>query len=92
MDNLDGLNPKKDLHDTYVVVEPKLGIPLEHCIRAMGSLVVGERISPVYPSDVQLFRGMVMPLFWLEYVRKFSELLVFHPIFIAAPERVNSDD
>jgi scavenger receptor class B protein 1 len=64
-----GLNASRELHSSYAVVQPTLGIPLEQAARSQSNLVVHD-ISG-FKNDFMKFKNMVLPIFWLEYVSYF---------------------
>lgn len=66
-DKLTGLFPNRTLHDSYIIVEPKLGIPLDQCARSQSNLVVGE-IHSVYSESIRRFSNTIIPMFWIEIV------------------------
>lgn len=67
-EKFEGLNPQKELHESFLIVEPKMGVPAEQVARTQINLAVSNELHGVYSDDIKKFNGMILPLFWLEYV------------------------
>ncbi|XP_077289013.1 scavenger receptor class B member 1-like [Arctopsyche grandis] len=65
IENITGMEPNFLKHTSYVIVEPLTGTPLESCARSQSNLVM--RKMSGFSSDIQLFSGMTLPMFWAEY-------------------------
>lgn len=66
LEQIDGLNPQKELHESYLKIQPKTGIPLEALVRLQVNLKVSKspkiRIMSKLPN-------MILPIMWIEEVR-----------------------
>lgn len=60
-----GLTPNENLHESYAIVEPITGVPLEQVARSQSNVVV--RNMRGFAERVQMFSDTVIPMFWLEY-------------------------
>lgn len=60
---VEGLNPQKELHETYFKIQPKLGVPVEGKVRVQLNLRV-EHAPAVQATEK--FRDFVFPIMWLE--------------------------
>jgi hypothetical protein len=67
-DYLEGFNPQKDDHESFITIEPTMAVPFDQCARSQSNLVV-EKLSG-YPKELVKFSEKIVPLFWVEYVRK----------------------
>ncbi|XP_030384903.1 lysosome membrane protein 2 isoform X2 [Scaptodrosophila lebanonensis] len=63
LNEVEGLEPRREKHETYFKIQPKLGVPLEGKVRIQLNLKV-TRAKDVYP--VRDFRDFVFPVMWLE--------------------------
>ncbi|XP_050299903.1 scavenger receptor class B member 1-like isoform X2 [Anthonomus grandis grandis] len=63
INTVDGLEPKRELHETYMKIQPKLGVPLEAKIRVQLNLRV---LQAPHITAVRDFRSMMFPVMWLE--------------------------
>ncbi|KAK9754137.1 CD36 family [Popillia japonica] len=63
LEQIDGLNPQKELHESYLKIQPKTGIPLEALVRLQVNLKVSKspkiRIMSKLPN-------MILPIMWIE--------------------------
>jgi scavenger receptor class B, member 1 len=67
---LEGINPNKENHESYSIIEPTLGVPLNQRATSQSNLVTGDLTA--FKSDLAKFSNMVIPMFWLSVtVRKF---------------------
>lgn len=60
-----GLTPNESLHESYAIVEPFTGVPLEQVARSQSNVVV--RNLKGFAERVQPFSNSIIPMFWLEY-------------------------
>lgn len=67
IDKLEGLHPDPEKHTSYTILEPTLGVPLTQRATSQSNIVT--RDLSRYKSDFSKFSDMVIPMFWLEYVR-----------------------
>lgn len=75
MEKLDGLHPDPDKHTSYTILEPTLGVPLTQRAVSQSNIVTGDLSR--FKSDISKFSDMVIPMFWLEYVRTFLLKIFF---------------
>lgn len=66
-DYIDGFHPTDKDHSSYIVIEPKTGVLLE----AVGRIQVNFPMPSlkVFPEQIQKFHNMILPFFWMEWVR-----------------------
>ncbi|KAF2887442.1 hypothetical protein ILUMI_18731, partial [Ignelater luminosus] len=62
---VDGLEPNEEKHDSFVIVEPTTGLPMESRARSQSNLVI--RKLSGFNEIVDRFSDMVVPMFWAEY-------------------------
>lgn len=60
-----GLNASVDNHESYIMVEPITGVPVNQCARSQSNLVIKKLNG--FPTDIQKFSEMIVPMFWAEY-------------------------
>lgn len=65
MEKIIGLNASIDNHESYIMVEPITGVPVNQCARSQSNLVVKKLNG--FPTDIQKFSDMIVPMFWAEY-------------------------
>lgn len=63
---LDGLHPNKDIHKSYIIVEPTLGVPIDQCARSQSNVIIPNLIE--FGPEFERFSEMALPTFWIEYV------------------------
>ncbi|KAK7866502.1 hypothetical protein R5R35_014364 [Gryllus longicercus] len=68
IDSVRGMNPQRDKHGSYIVVEPITGIPMESCARIQSNLVV-RKLSGI-SKKLERFSNISIPMFWAEYHQK----------------------
>lgn len=73
---VEGLNPVKEKHESIVIMQPKLGVPIKMNSRIQLNLMTGET---QFNSDVKPFDNLALPVFWMELT---IEKLTFRLIFI----------
>ncbi|KAG5877696.1 hypothetical protein JTB14_018169 [Gonioctena quinquepunctata] len=65
--NVEGLQPNKEIHESYVIVEPNTGIPLNGAARSQLNLVVKDMKG--FNKEIQKFSNLSIPLVWIEYIQ-----------------------
>ncbi|KAJ3651442.1 hypothetical protein Zmor_017486 [Zophobas morio] len=60
-----GMKPNHTLHESYLIVEPTTGVPLESNARSQSNLVVKKLTG--FNELVTPFSDTVIPMFWIEY-------------------------
>ncbi|XP_049883784.1 scavenger receptor class B member 1 [Pectinophora gossypiella] len=63
--HFDGLNPNKQKHETYFMIQPKLGVPLEGFVRVQLNLKV-DRAPNIPINNIHRFPDIIFPVMWLE--------------------------
>ncbi|CAG9800444.1 unnamed protein product [Chironomus riparius] len=61
--DVEGLEPNRDLHETYFKIQPQLGVPVEGKVRVQLNLRVEH--APAIKC-VEKFRDFLFPIMWLE--------------------------
>jgi CD36 family len=64
---LEGLQPNATIHQSYSIIEPTLGVPLNQ--KAVSQCNIYLKDLSGFKSDFAKFSNKVIPTFWLEYVR-----------------------
>lgn len=67
-DKLEGLKPDADKHSSYTIIEPVMGVPLHQ--RAVSQSNIVTKNMRRFKNDIAIFSDMVIPMFWMEIVRK----------------------
>lgn len=62
---LDGLNPNKEDHDSYMLVEPMTGLQMKTLARLQTNLVLPELQQT---TAINKLSEMIIPQMWVEYV------------------------
>lgn len=60
---LEGINPNKEEHESYTIIEPVLGVPLNQRATSQSNLVTKDLSA--FKSDIARFSNMVIPMFWI---------------------------
>ncbi|XP_016915268.2 scavenger receptor class B member 1 [Apis cerana] len=63
LDAVEGLNPSREVHETYFKIQPKIGVPLEGKVRVQLNLKIEHQ--PLI-NVVSNFPDIVFPIMWLE--------------------------
>ncbi|PNF27495.1 hypothetical protein B7P43_G04284 [Cryptotermes secundus] len=63
LEAVEGLKPEKEKHQTYFLIQPNLGVPVEGQVRVQFNLKV-ERSPNIY--SVAKFPDIVFPIIWLQ--------------------------
>lgn len=63
---LDGFNPDKDRHQSFIIVEPVMGVPIDQSARSQNNVIIPELHG--FNDEIQRFSDMALPTFWVEYV------------------------
>lgn len=63
IEQIDGIKPEKEIHDSIVTVFPELGVPLEAHLRVQINLAMPRT---KFNSKTKPFNDLTIPLFWLE--------------------------
>jgi len=65
LEAIEGLEPKKELHESYFFINPKSGIPLDLASRFQINMAL-QNIK--HMARVEKFADMTLPLLWFEIV------------------------
>lgn len=79
LDKLEGIHPNASKHRSYTIIEPTLGVPLNQRAVSQSSVVTKDLRG--FKSDIAKFSNMVIPMFWVEYVRQPMPLFEGSQIF-----------
>lgn len=60
-----GLDPRQDLHESYFLIQPKSGLPVDLAFRFQINMALQD-IKAI--SNTDGFSNMVLPLLWFEIV------------------------
>lgn len=66
-EKLDGLKPIKEKHQSFIIVEPVMGVPIDQSARSQSNVIIPDLSG--YKEEIQRFSNMALPTFWVEYVR-----------------------
>uniref|UniRef100_A0A1B0DID6 Uncharacterized protein n=1 Tax=Phlebotomus papatasi TaxID=29031 RepID=A0A1B0DID6_PHLPP len=69
MRKIEGMQPNKEDHESYVILEPLLGVPLKECARSQSNIFI-HKLSGFSNPDLQKFSDMVVPMFWGDVVSR----------------------
>ncbi|KAJ8706402.1 hypothetical protein PYW08_011028 [Mythimna loreyi] len=61
----DGLKPNKKKHETYFMIQPKIGVPLEGFVRVQLNLKV-DRAPNIPINNINNFPDTIFPVMWIE--------------------------
>lgn len=61
--SIDGLKPDAEKHDSEIVIQPQLGVPMRVFTRFQVNLLMGDI---TFNSEIGVFKNMVLPIFWLD--------------------------
>lgn len=61
----EGLKPEKKKHETYFMIQPKLGVPLEGFVRVQLNLKV-DQAPNIRVNNINKFPSIVFPVMWVE--------------------------
>lgn len=74
IDRIQGLSPSKEKHGSYIIAEPKMGVPIDQCARSQSNVITPSLTG--FHHDIQQFSNMAIPTFWIEYVSIFIKIIV----------------
>lgn len=61
-------------HESFTVVEPKMGAPLTQAARSQLNVVI-PKLSGIFDKEYQRFSDMILPIIWLEFVSNVLEAI-----------------
>ena len=87
---LEGFKPIRERHQSYLIVEPVMGVPIDQSARSQSNVIIPQLYG--FDDKIHRFSNMALPTFWVEYVRFFTSVLFFKPIFFIteAKERLEN--
>ncbi|XP_063372288.1 scavenger receptor class B member 1 isoform X2 [Cydia amplana] len=65
LDKFEGLKPVQKTHETYFMIQPKLGVPLEGFVRVQLNIRVS-RAPNIYVNSINKFPNIIFPVMWIE--------------------------
>lgn len=68
-EKIDGFNPSKEKHQSFIIAEPTLGVPIDQSARSQNNVIIPNLYG--FSEDIERFSNMALPTFWLSYVRYF---------------------
>lgn len=61
-----GFTPDKEKHQSFIIVEPTLGVPIDQSARSQHNVIMPKLRG--FNEQIERFSDMVLPTFWLSYV------------------------
>lgn len=76
-EKLEGFEPNKEKHQSFIIAEPTLGVPIDQSARSQNNVVIPKLHG--FNEQIERFSNMVLPTFWLSYVSagNINQLTVF---------------
>lgn len=65
LENIEGLEPNREKHDSYVILQPTLGVPIQGRSRVQTNLILQHTR---YNPDITAFNNLTVPLMWTEMI------------------------
>lgn len=65
-EKLEGLKPDRDRHQSYIIIEPIMGVPIDQSARSQSNVIIPNLDG--FNDDIHRFSNMALPTFWVEYV------------------------
>lgn len=65
-EKLEGFNPIREKHQSFIIVEPIMGIPVDQSARSQSNVVIPDLYG--FSDEIQRFSNMALPTIWIEYV------------------------
>lgn len=65
LEPFEGLKPDKQKHETYFMIQPRIGVPLEGFVRVQLNMKV-DRAPGITVNNIDKFPDMIFPVMWLE--------------------------
>lgn len=66
LEAVDGLEPKKELHESYFFIQPASGLPVDLAFRFQINMAL-QNIG--HMTRVEKFNNLTLPMLWFEIVR-----------------------
>lgn len=71
---IEGFEPDKEKHQSYIIVEPVMGVPIDQSARSQSNVIIPELYG--FNEKIHRFSNMALPTFWVEYVSVLIELFL----------------
>lgn len=65
-ERLHGFEPNKEKHQSFIIVEPTMGVPIDQSARSQSNVIIPELSG--FNEKIERFSNMALPTFWVEYV------------------------
>lgn len=65
-EKLDGFEPIKERHQSFIIAEPTLGVPIDQSARSQNNVIIPKLYG--FNEQIERFSNMALPTFWLSYV------------------------
>lgn len=76
---LEGFKPDREKHQSFIIVEPIMGVPINQSARSQSNVIIPNLYD--FNDEIHRFSNMALPTFWVEYV---SLLITFYQVLIYA--------
>lgn len=74
-EKLDGFNPIKEKHQSFIIAEPTLGVPIDQSARSQNNVIIPNLYG--FSDRIRRFSNMALPTFWLSYVSDCEHIKMF---------------
>lgn len=71
---LEGFKPNRERHQSFIIVEPIMGVPIDQSARSQSNVIIPQLYG--FNEKIHRFSNMALPTFWVEYV-SFHFFLLF---------------
>lgn len=68
--HFEGLQPNKEDHEAFMLIEPIMGIPMEERYRFQANIPMPDLNG--FKKDLQHFSNVMVPSFWYDYVSRLN--------------------
>ncbi|XP_072948437.1 scavenger receptor class B member 1 [Epargyreus clarus] len=65
LDDFEGLSPDRKKHESYFMIQPKIGVPIEGLVRVQLNLKV-DRAPSIKVNNIHKFPDTTFPIMWVE--------------------------
>ncbi|XP_055312285.1 scavenger receptor class B member 1-like isoform X2 [Sitodiplosis mosellana] len=62
---LEGFKPIRERHQSFIIVEPIMGVPIDQSARSQSNVIIPDLYG--FNDKIQRFSNMALPTFWVEY-------------------------
>lgn len=67
---LEGFKPVRERHQSYIIIEPIMGVPIDQSARSQSNVIIPNLYG--FNDNIHRFSNMALPTFWVEFVRFFQ--------------------